>query len=79
MLRGPQGGVQGQVRSWVDWPEAGLLLLNMRGNRWCGNIGRAHKSNGIFHVVDLQARHASTCPTQQAEHLSSTDAQRSRP
>jgi hypothetical protein len=39
----------------VDWPEAGLLLLNMRGNRWCGNIGRAHKSNGIFYVVDLQA------------------------
>jgi hypothetical protein len=50
-----QGGVQGQVRSWVDWPEAGLLLLNMRGNRWCGNVGRAHKSNGIFYVVDLQA------------------------
>ena len=31
-----QGGSQGQVRSWVDWPGAGLLLLNMRGNRWCG-------------------------------------------
>ena len=53
-----QGGVQGQVRSWVDWPGAGLLLLNMRGNRWCGNVGRAHKSNGIFYVVDLQA----SCP-----------------
>ena len=51
-----QGGAQGRVRSWVDWPEAALLLLNMRGNRWCGNIGRAHKSNGVFYVVDLQAR-----------------------
>ncbi len=47
--------MQGHVRSWVDWPEAGLLLLNMRGNRWCGNIGRAHKSNGVFYVIDLQA------------------------
>ena len=54
-VHGMQGGMQGQVRSWVDWPEAGLLLLNMRGNRWCGNVGRAHKSNGIFYVVDLQA------------------------
>ncbi|CAL8468734.1 g8274 [Coccomyxa elongata] len=49
-----QGGVQGAVRSWVEWPEAGLLLLNMRHNRWCGNIGRAHRSNGIFYVVSLQ-------------------------
>lgn len=56
-----QGGVQGQVRSWVDWPEAGLLLLNMRGNRWCGNVGRAHKSNGIFYVVDLQACSGPFC------------------
>jgi len=43
----------------VDWPEAGLLLLNMRSNRWCGNIGRAHKSNGIFYVVDIQVCHAA--------------------
>ena len=58
--------MQGQVRSWVDWPEAGLLLLNMRGNRWCGNVGRAHKSNGIFYVVDLQASCVFTCHTQSA-------------
>ncbi|KAK9844115.1 hypothetical protein WJX81_004810 [Elliptochloris bilobata] len=50
-----QGGVQGRVRSWVVWPEAGLLLLNMRDNRWCANVGRFHASNGIFYVVDLQA------------------------
>ena len=51
-----QGGVQGQVRSWVATPpETGLLLLNMRDNRWCSNVGRAHRSNGIFYVVDLLA------------------------
>ncbi len=42
------------MRSWVEWPEAGLLLLNMRANRWCGNIDRAHKSNSIYFVVDLE-------------------------
>lgn len=69
-----QGGVQGHVRSWVDWPEAGLLLLNMRGNRWCGNIGRAHKSNGIFYVVDLQACRVPTRHVQRAKHLSHRQA-----
>lgn len=49
-----QGREQGRIRSWVEWPEAGLLLLNIKDNRWCGNIGRAHKSNGIYYVVDLQ-------------------------
>jgi len=49
-----QGGVQGAVRSWVEWADAGLLLLNMKHNRWCANVGRAHRSNGIFYVVSLQ-------------------------
>ena len=56
-----QGGVQGRVRSWVAWPEAGLLLLNMRDNRWCAGVGRAHARNGIFYVVDLQARLVRRC------------------
>ncbi len=55
-----QGGAQGRVRTWVAWPEAGLLLLNMANNRWCGNVGRALASNGVFYVVDLQARLAPT-------------------
>ena len=33
-----------------------MLLLSMAGNRWCANIGRPHKSNGIFYVIDLQVR-----------------------
>lgn len=43
-----QGGVQGQVRSWLCLP--GSLVLNMKHNRWCGNVERAHKSNGIYYV-----------------------------
>lgn len=48
-----EGGVQGRVRSWVAFPDIGVLLYNMRDNRWCANVGRPHKSNGVFYVVDL--------------------------
>ena len=48
-----QGGRQGWVRSWVMNGSATLLLLNMAGNRWCGNMEREHRSNGIFYVADL--------------------------
>jgi hypothetical protein len=48
-----QGGAQGAVRSWVHSPASGSLLLNLRGNRWCGRLGRPHRSNGTYVVVDL--------------------------
>ncbi|KAK9831167.1 hypothetical protein WJX74_005824 [Apatococcus lobatus] len=48
------GGLVG-VRSWVVWQAEGLLLFNMKGTRWCGNVQREHRSNGIFFVIDLQA------------------------
>lgn len=35
------------------------MLYNIMGNRWCGHIGRPHKSNGIFIIADLQA--GTTC------------------
>lgn len=49
-----QGGVKGKIRSWVAWDDIGVMLYNIKDNRWCGNIGRAHKSNGIFIIADLQ-------------------------
>jgi hypothetical protein len=48
--------MQGTVRSWILWDDAGVLLLNMKGNRFCGNINRQHKSNGIFYVVDFKVQ-----------------------
>ncbi|PRW44999.1 DNA-directed primase polymerase isoform X1 isoform A [Chlorella sorokiniana] len=47
-----EGGVQGRVRSWVQLED--VMLFSMRDNRWCGNVGRQHKSNGIYIVVDLR-------------------------
>ncbi|GAB4817437.1 hypothetical protein N2152v2_004483 [Parachlorella kessleri] len=49
-----EGGSAGSVRSWALLDGGSLLLFSMRGNRWCGNIGRQHRSNGVFYVVDLQ-------------------------
>lgn len=46
--------MQGRVRSWVSLDGGSLLLFNMRDNRYCGNVARAHRSNGVFYVVDLQ-------------------------
>eukprot|EP00884_Botryococcus_braunii_P017269 jgi/Botrbrau1/4225/Bobra.0044s0022.2 len=51
-----EGGMQGTVRSWILWDDAGVLLLNMKGNRFCGHINRQHKSNGIFYVVDFKVQ-----------------------
>lgn len=45
-----QGGSRGLVRSWVHLADAGVLMLNIHGNRWCGNIDAEHKSNGVFYV-----------------------------
>lgn len=45
-------GVCGQIRSWAAVAKD-VLLVSMRGTRWCGNVGRHHKSNGIYYVIDL--------------------------
>ncbi|EFJ49295.1 hypothetical protein VOLCADRAFT_120785 [Volvox carteri f. nagariensis] len=44
-----EGGVQGRVRCWQYLAGSGILLLSMRNNRWCANVGRPHRSN-----VDLR-------------------------
>lgn len=45
---------QGSIRSWVLFQEASVMLYNIKDYRWCGNIQRHHKSNGVYFVVDLQ-------------------------
>lgn len=46
----------GFVRSWNAWKEekeGWKLRLEIGGNRWCMNLGRAHKSNHIYFILDL--------------------------
>ena len=47
-----QGGF---IRSWSVWKddEGWKVRLEIGGNRWCMNIGRAHKSNHIYFILDL--------------------------
>lgn len=48
-------GPRGFIRSWVALDtNCGIILYNIKGSRYCGNIGRHHRSNGVFYVVDLQ-------------------------
>jgi len=42
------------IRSWTAFPEYGVLVLNLFGNRFCENVERAHKSNNVMFVVDFR-------------------------
>lgn len=42
------------VRSWTAFPEYGVLVLNLFGNRYCENVERAHSSNNVMFVVDFR-------------------------
>jgi hypothetical protein len=43
------------VRSWAAFPSRGCVALSLARNRYCGRIGRPHRSNGVFYVVDFRA------------------------
>jgi hypothetical protein len=46
---------RGGIRSWMTVDD-GVILYNIKDNRYCGNIGREHRSNGVFYVVDLHQK-----------------------
>lgn len=46
---------RGGIRSWMTIDD-GVILYNIKDNRYCGNIGREHRSNGVFYVVDLHQK-----------------------
>lgn len=46
-----KGGVQGELRSW-SWNRF-RLVYQIDKNKWCDNIGRPHKSNGVMMNADL--------------------------
>lgn len=45
--------MQGHVRTFVYCRASATLLLGVKGNRWCGAVGRAHRSNGVYYVANL--------------------------
>mmetsp|Transcript_19575 Transcript_19575/g.42562 ORF Transcript_19575/g.42562 Transcript_19575/m.42562 type:complete len:240 (-) Transcript_19575:137-856(-) len=55
-----RGGIQGKIRAWSmecmsndGEPDSHYMSYQMSDNRWCENIGRAHRSNNIIWNVDL--------------------------
>jgi len=50
-------GCKGYIRSWMFFPATSTMLYSISGQyRFCGRIGRHHKSNGVYFVADLKAR-----------------------
>ena len=47
-------GYRHEVRSWVYFAEKQLLVLSVANQGFCGNVERAHKSNGVMYVADLR-------------------------
>ena len=43
-----------RIRSWVWFPDLLILLYNIADNRYCHNVGREHKSNGVYYIVDFK-------------------------
>jgi hypothetical protein len=55
-----RGGIQGEVRQW-SWRNK-KITYHIDKNKWCHNINRSHKSNGIMINVDLELGFAyQTC------------------
>ena len=44
------------VRTCNALPARGILLAGLTGTRYCGNVRRQHRSNGIYVVVDYRDR-----------------------
>ena len=40
------------IRSWAQVSPT-QLIYNIQGHRFCGNVNREHRSNGVYYVVDV--------------------------
>ena len=61
---GRRKGLQGSIGTYSlssEQPLPRMISYNMLGNRWCENIGRAHKSNNIIWNVHLMQRVCWQC------------------
>ncbi|CAB0004244.1 unnamed protein product [Nesidiocoris tenuis] len=43
----------GRIFSSAYFPASRIIVFSIVGNRYCGNIGRQHKSNNVKYIVDL--------------------------
>jgi hypothetical protein len=43
----------GTIRRWTYFDKTEIIVYTIEGYRYCHNIAREHKSNGIFYVVNI--------------------------
>ena len=43
-----------RIRRWTFFPSSKVVSYDIADARFCGRIGREHKSNGVYFVVNLQ-------------------------
>lgn len=46
-------GAVARIRKWVYFQEGKIITYDIAGSRFCENVGRHHKSNGVMIVVQL--------------------------
>ena len=74
---GKRGGVAGSIRSWYydTNHQERIICFNMRGNKFCENIGRPHHQNNIIWNFDLkrgvcwQSCRDPKCNSFQGQHI----------
>ena len=49
-----KGGAKGIIRRWIHFVNSNMLLYDIDKNRFCENIGRMHRSNHIYFIVDMK-------------------------
>eukprot|EP00058_Branchiostoma_floridae_P018553 XP_002604042.1 hypothetical protein BRAFLDRAFT_71668 [Branchiostoma floridae] len=54
VLQASREGVHGGIRQWTYFSQGEVLMYDIAHNRWCENIGRAHRSNHVMFVADLK-------------------------
>ena len=49
---------QPRIRSWALFADADdrrdVLVVNINGHRFCENVNREHKSNGVYYIIDYR-------------------------
>ena len=43
----------GRIRQWRHCADSAQLLYDIAGSRWCGRVGREHRSNHVYYTCRL--------------------------
>ncbi|TPX68677.1 hypothetical protein CcCBS67573_g07081 [Chytriomyces confervae] len=62
------------IKSVSNFSQDKILFYSVAGNRYCFNVQREHKSNGVYYVVDLKrGSFSQRCHDPECKHFMSRD------